>query len=62
MELSRNVQSVKTGIKKGSAVLETVRTDNMKMPRHMPGQQTVEKVQRKLGFFAFMWYNIGEGS
>ena len=24
--------------------------------------QPVEKVQRKLGFFAFMWYNIGEGS
>ena len=24
--------------------------------------QLVEKAQRKLGFFAFMWYNIGEGS
>ena len=24
--------------------------------------QPVEKVQRKLGFFAIMWYNIGEGS
>ena len=24
--------------------------------------QPVEKVRRKLGFFAFMWYNIGEGS
>lgn len=25
--------------KKGRAALETVRTDNMKMPRHMPGQR-----------------------
>ena len=24
--------------------------------------QSVEKVQRKLGFFAFLWYNIKEGS
>ena len=34
---------------------------NKNKPAHRAGQ-TVEKVQRKLGFFAFMWYNIGEGS
>ncbi len=34
--------------------------DKMKEPS--APSQPVEKVQRKLGFFAFMWYNIGEGS
>ena len=34
---------------------------NKKMLQKYEASQPVEKVRRKLGFFAFLQYNIGEG-
>ena len=34
----------------------------MRRKRLILSPQPVEKVRRKLGFFAFLWYNTGEGS